>query len=1048
VNGGNVSSPGVRTDTFGNSCVLALPLVGIVTDVSNQINSGSTTKVVTTNGDPSASFVQSNFYGGSFDFDATGDYFNTTTSSTDFNFGTGDFTIEAWCYVDSGADNKGLWQLSTTSGGLEVSSTTLSCNYESDEFYFGSAGGWRNSGGTHADAMWHHVAEVRNSGTIYIYVDGVLDQSWSDTTTYDMTYWAVGGYYSTSYLWSGYIQDFRVYKGVAKYTKDFIVGSSSPDIVQDTPAGVSQSSQLTKATSNSVSFVGDADYLLIETNSDLALGTDDFTIEFWVFMSTDQYTIFFDMRPNSAASQGLYPTIYLNSGTSLRYYTDSADRITGDDMVARKWYHVAVARSGTSTKMFLNGIQQGATYSDSNNYLNGDTTIGCRADGSTGDLVGYMSNVRVVKGTAVYTANFAPPTSPLTNITNTKLLCCNKSSATGSTVTPDTITANGTVASVKSNPFDTDIDVALGRSSGYAVWSPLWNEGGLALKDGNLAAKQGSASGMVISTVEPTPGGKFYWEVRIPFDSATSGEVYAGIANPWYGSSTLYPIDYSVQLKTSGDPYFYTLGSTSTESVGAWTGGDILGLAFDVDAGTLRYYRNGFRMDFTHTSISTGNPWYPAMNCGTSATEYTYTNFGQKPFSFNPPDGYEPLCLANTQRPRNARPDQYMRPITWTGEKSGSGGLTRQISTNNLLNGPLPEEPILFQPDLVWIKQRNQAYSTGWQIYDSVRGGGAEKEINCSSTAAEGAGNIEAYGWLESFDKTGFTVKGGSTDYDYVDKSGVNYVAYGWKAGGNSNTFNIDDVGYSSALFAGLASGDISPTGCSINTKTGFSILKYTGNQGTAQTLNHGLGEIPDFVICKNLGTNYNWFIWHEAFGNGADAAIYFTDAAKFTGYVTQPFGTFTTSSLTFNYNDGVNGAYDYICYAWKNVPGLQKFGKYAANNSTNGPYVELGFKPALVCIKSMTTGGTARNWAVVDSTRSYANVANHTLAWNLADAESSFGSGVNVFGTANKIDLLSNGFKIRDTGNWCNESGATYIYMAWAESPFHNLYGGQANAR
>ena len=109
---------------------------------------------------------------------------------------------------------------------------------------------------------------------------------------------------------------------------------------------------------------------------------------------------------------------------------------------------------------------------------------------------------------------------------------------------------------------------------------------------------------------------------------------------------------------------------------------------------------------------------------------------------------------------------------------------------------------------------------------------------------------------------------------------------------------------------------------------------------------------------------------------------------------------------------------------------------------------MELGFKPALVCIKSSSTGGTARNSALVDSTRSYANVANHTLAWNLNTAESGFGTGASVFGTANMIDLLSNGFKIRDTGYWCNESGATYFYMAWAESPFHNLYGGESTAR
>lgn len=106
--------------------------------------------------------------------------------------------------------------------------TTLSSNYEDNEFYFGSAGGWRQSGRTHIDNTWHHVAEVRSSGTISIYVDGVLDQSWSDTSTYDMTYWVVGGYYSSSYLWSGYIQDVRVYNGVAKYTSDFVVPCNLP----------------------------------------------------------------------------------------------------------------------------------------------------------------------------------------------------------------------------------------------------------------------------------------------------------------------------------------------------------------------------------------------------------------------------------------------------------------------------------------------------------------------------------------------------------------------------------------------------------------------------------------------------------------------------------------------------------------------------------------------------------------------------------------------------------------------------------------------------
>ena len=134
--------------------------------------------------------------------------------------------------------------------------------------------------------------------------------------------------------------------------------------------------------------------------------------------------------------------------------------------------------------------------------------------------------------------------------------------------------------------------------------------------------------------------------------------------------------------------------------------------------------------------------------------------------------------------------------------------------------------------------------------------------------------------------------------------------------------------------------------------------------------------------------------------------------------------------------------------YVWHNVPGLQKFGSYEGNGSTDGPYVELGFKPSLVIIKNADSSGTSRNWAFVDSTRSFANVANHTLSANLNSAESAYGTGASVFGANNKIDLLSNGFKPRENAIFHNTSGETYIYAAWAETPTFNLYGGGANAR
>ena len=82
------------------------------------------------------------------------------------------------------------------------------------------------------------------------------------------------------------------------------------------------------------------------------------------------------MRPNPASTQGLYPVIYGGGGNGFTYFVDSSARITGSTPTLGAWYHIALARSGTSTKLFVNGVQSGSTYSDSNNYLNGDTTIG------------------------------------------------------------------------------------------------------------------------------------------------------------------------------------------------------------------------------------------------------------------------------------------------------------------------------------------------------------------------------------------------------------------------------------------------------------------------------------------------------------------------------------------------------------------------------------------------------------------------------------------------------------------------------------------------
>ena len=171
---------------------------------------------------------------GGVDFDDSGDYL-TIGSSSDFTMGTGDFTIESWVYPSSGA--QGMYQISDTSGGFKISgfADTISVWIASDSTWKYNASGSEISTGVESSTgQWYHVALVRNSGTTSLYVNGSNIHSSTDTTNYNGTYIGIGGYYSTDYLWSGEISNFRIVKGRALYTTDFYPPSTALTNVADT----------------------------------------------------------------------------------------------------------------------------------------------------------------------------------------------------------------------------------------------------------------------------------------------------------------------------------------------------------------------------------------------------------------------------------------------------------------------------------------------------------------------------------------------------------------------------------------------------------------------------------------------------------------------------------------------------------------------------------------------------------------------------------------------------------------------------------------------
>jgi hypothetical protein len=301
-----------------------------------------------------------------------------------------------------------------------------------------------------------------------------------------------------------------------------------------------------------------------------------------------------------------------------------------------------------------------------------------------------------------------------------------------------------------------------------------------------------------------------------------------------------------------------------------------------------------------------------------------------------------------------------------------------------------------FQPDLVWIKQRN---GTGYHnTYDAVRG--STERLQPNVTDAE----VTVATSLTSFDSDGFSL-GSNGD---TNGSSNTTVAWNW-LGANGTASNTD--------------GSITST-VSANTTSGFSIVSYTGNGTAGATIGHGLGAVPKMFITKRLDAVSEWRVYNEATGANYLLQLNLTSAAidNATWNDTAPTSSVFSVSSTGDVN--ASGG-TYIAYCFADVQGFSKFGSYTGNGNSDGTFVYTGFKPAWVMTKRTDSTG---NWLMYDNKRIGYNPSNYFLYPNLSNVED----------TANSewLDLYSNGFKIRATSATVNGSGNSYIYMAFAEQP------------
>ncbi len=336
------------------------------------------------------------------------------------------------------------------------------------------------------------------------------------------------------------------------------------------------------------------------------------------------------------------------------------------------------------------------------------------------------------------------------------------------------------------------------------------------------------------------------------------------------------------------------------------------------------------------------------------------------------------------------KPTDYFNTVLYTGNDADDRSITG----------------VTFQPDWTLIKCRTAVKPTN--VFDSVRG--ATKRIFTGGTDAEGT----ATSTLKSFNSDGFVVG----THNNVNANSETYVSWNWKANGSGSS-NSD--------------GSITST-VSANTTSGFSIVSYTGT-GSNATVGHGLGVKPDLIIAKNRTDAVDWYVYHSSLGATKNLRLNQTYAELTESEVwdnTEP----TTSVISVNNANGTNGSSDnLIFYCMTSKKGFSKFGSYTGNGNADGTFVYTGFRPAWVMVKK--TNAT-HNWTILDTKRNPINDAELALEANLNNAE----------GSGNNMDILSNGFKFRATGEWGNGSGGSYIYMCFAENPFVTSSGIPTTAR
>ena len=722
------------------------------------------------------------------------------------------------------------------------------------------------------------------------------------------------------------------------------------------------------------------------------------------------YTIFSIRHSGSATPD----TILLedNNGTNLR--TTQVFR----DVSA--WYHIVLAvdtTQATSTdrvKLYVNGSQVTAfsatTYPTQNVDLQINTAnshgVGGYSYSAAESYDGYMTEVNFIDGSQLTPSSFGETNaqtgvwSPISyrstygtngfylnfsDNSNTTAATLGKDySSNGNNWTPNnfSVTAGAGNDSLVDSPTSYGTDTGAGGTvrGNYCTLNPLAVDASAlpTITNGNLDI---SANGVLATISMPT--GTWYWEVTCT--SLDADQAVGAYSTSETGKTSISGVSnptYGFIYQANGNA---RQNGTVVQTWSTFTNNDILSFTYDASIYQLKAYKNNSLVGtITLTTPPSGDSYVPMATC--LGGSFTF-NFGQRPFAYTAPSGFKTLCTQNLPTPTigattATTADKYFNVVLRNGTSPSGGTFS---TTVNMANGAL-----------LWEKPRSNA--DAHLLVDSVRG--ISKYLSSNTTGAEGTDVND----FTAFGTNSFTV--GSSDWP-TDRTIVDWT---WAANGSGST---------------NTSGSITST-VSANTTSGFSVVTYTGS-GVAATIGHGLGVAPSMIIVKSRSAAGDWPVYHSSLGNSSSLLLNSGNGSSASSTIWN--ATSPTSSV---FSVGINTTSNtvtvtYVAYCFAEVAGYSKFGSYTGNGSANGPFVFTGMRPAYILIKCFSI--TGNSWAIYDTTRSTFNVASLELEANSSAAEYNR--------AAANMDILSNGFKIRNTDGWHNANGESYIYMAFASSPF-----------